>query len=108
MHSCGPDLLVTSEPASTGVTRVNNALWRLPYRSFNGLRGLLIRLQPRGPNRASLLEDDMVVTGALWALASLAAAAQPAHRLRDAATCVVTVTTPQAASSGREHLSTFS
>jgi hypothetical protein len=53
------------------------------------------------------LEDDMV-TGALWALASLAAAAQPAYRIRDAATCVVTVTAPQAASNEREHLSTFS
>ena len=51
----------------------------------------------------------MLLTSALWALASLTAGAPPADPLRDAAaTCVVNVTSPQATSSGREHLPTFS
>ena len=51
----------------------------------------------------------MLLTGALWALASLTAGAPPDDPARDAAaTCVVNVTSPQGTSSGREHLPTFS
>jgi len=52
----------------------------------------------------------MLLTSALWALASLAAGAPPDDALlRDAAsTCVVTVTSPQVAGTGREHLPAFS
>ena len=51
----------------------------------------------------------MLVTGALWALASLAAGAPTDDPLREAAaTCVVSVTSPQAAPAEREHLPAFS